>query len=198
MNTYPYEDGTDLIIRYIPQECDGSYGEWDEDWMKTMRRKVQYIIDYLDEIKDGELMVHADIDIVFYQPFKSDLEKLMKDSGNDIMFQNDGPVLCMGFFVVKKNEKTVNLFNKVYEKMGEYAHDQEAMNALISKTDVKYDRLPPRYYSFGALNGHRRWDESCKDIVVPKDIIIHHANWTEGIDNKLKLISQVKHKVNNL
>ena len=104
----------------------------------------------------------------------------------------------MGFFVVKKNEKTVNLFNKVYEKMGEYAHDQEAMNALISKTDVKYDRLPPRYYSFGALNGHRRWDESCKDIVVPKDIIIHHANWTEGIDNKLKLISQVKHKVNNL
>jgi hypothetical protein len=30
---------------------------------------------------------------------------------------------------------------------------------------------------------------------VPKDIIIHHANWTVGIDNKIKLLDIVKKKV---
>ena len=197
MNTYPYEEGTDLIIRYMPQECSGNYGEWDKDWMRTMKRKIQYIIDYLYEIKDGELMVHADIDIAFYRSFRNDLKQLMSQSGNDIMFQNDGPTLCMGFFVVKKSKTTVELFNKVCEKMGGYAHDQEAMNALVGVSSVKYDRLPPRYYSFGALNGHRRWDPSCKHIIVPKDIIMHHANWTVGIDNKLELIRRVKHVVDN-
>ena len=192
MNTFPYDKDIDLVVRYMPQECDGNYDTWNENWMKTMYRKVQYIIDYLDEIKEGELLIHADIDIVFYRSFVKDLEKLMNDSGNDIMFQNDGSTLCMGFFVVRKSDHIVKLFNDLYERMGDYEHDQDAMNNILPFSGIQYDKLPERYFSYGPLNGLKRWTVDCTHVNVPDDIVMHHANWTVGIDNKLKLIQQVK------
>lgn len=192
MNTFPYDEDVDLIVRYMPQECDGNFDVWSDDWMKTMYRKVQYIIDYLDELKNGELLIHADIDIVFYKPFAKDLRKLMCDSKDDIMFQNDGSALCMGFFVVRKSDEIVKLFNTVYERMKDYKHDQDAMNQIIPTSSIQYGTLPARYFSYGPLNGLKRWTPEYTHINVPHDIVIHHANWTVGVENKLKLIQQVK------
>ena len=192
MNTFPYDEDVDLIVRYMPQECDGNYDTWNENWMKTMYRKVQYIIDYLDELKNGELLIHADIDIVFYKSFAKDLRKLMSDSEDDIMFQNDGNTLCMGFFVVRKSDEIVRLFNTVYERMKDYEHDQDAMNKILPTSNIQYGKLPERYFSYGPLNGLKRWTPECEYVNVPHDIVMHHANWTVGVDNKLKLIEQVK------
>lgn len=192
MNSYPYEENVDLIIRYIPQECEGNYCEYNSEWNRSMKRKVKYIIEYLEDLKDGEFLVHVDIDVVFYRAFRDDMSMLMNKTGCDILFQDDGNGLCMGFFVARKSEELLILFKTVYERMDQFAHDQDAMNKLLPTAGVRYGKLPHRYYSFGTLNGLQRWEPGFPRALVPDDIIAHHANWTVGVENKLKLIQHVK------
>jgi hypothetical protein len=40
-------------------------------------------------------------------------------------------------------------------------------------------------------NGDNQWQPGQK-INMPKYLVMHHANWTVGIDNKLKLMKQVR------
>ena len=188
MNSFPYQDGVDLTIRFMPQECQG-YFECD-DWNKTMHRKVDYIIEYLEEMSQMDIMIHADVDIKFYRPFKHDIETLLGDY--DIAFQNDGNCLCMGFFAARKSRKLINLMKLIKDNISKYGNDQYAMNALIASSGLKYGVLPSRYYSFGALNSCTHWSTDVQQFNVPKDIIMHHANWTVGVDNKIALIRKTE------
>lgn len=191
MNSFPYQDGIDLIIRFMPQECQG-YFEC-TDWNKTMRRKIDYIIQYLEEIREMDIMIHADVDIKFYRSFKQDIEVLLENY--DIVFQNDGNCLCMGFFAARKSQKLIDLMKLIKDNISKYGNDQYAMNALIGSSGLKYGVLPERYYSFGPLNSCVNWNSSIQHFNVPKDIILHHANWTVGVDNKLALIRRTEELV---
>lgn len=194
MNSFPYEYGIDLIIRYLPQECKGSYNE--DNWNLTMKKKVEFIIDYLSILKDDELLIHSDVDVVFYKPIKNSIINLMNTNGKDILFQNDGCALCMGFFVCNNNKLILELMQYIHKNLNNFENDQAALNQLISKTEIKFGILPNQYYSYGPLNGMTNWTpENKKEIVVPNDVILHHANWTVGVDNKLKLIEIIKQKI---
>jgi hypothetical protein len=188
MNSFPYQEGVDLIIRFMPQECQG-YFEC-VDWNKTMHRKIDYIIQYLEEMSEADIMIHADVDIKFYKPFKQDIEALLGDY--DIAFQNDGNCLCMGFFAARKSQRLIDLMRSVKNNIAKYGNDQYAMNALIAASGLKFGVLPPRYYSFGALNSCTNWNVTIQSFNVPKDIILHHANWTVGVDNKIALIRKTE------
>ena len=196
MNSFPYEDGVDLVVRYLPQDCSGTYNA--DSWNVTMRKKVGFIVDYLSTLQDDELLIHSDIDIVFYKPFKDDILNLMKTSARDILFQNDGCALCMGFFVCNNNPKVLELMKYIHSNLEKYENDQVALNMLIPSWGVGYSVLPPRYYSFGPLNQLNNWTPDRQEkTVVPSDIIMHHANWTVGVENKLALIKQVESIVNH-
>lgn len=190
MNSFPYEEGVDLIIRYLPQESDGVYES--DSWNKTMFKKMVYIVDYLKKLKEDEYLIHADIDICFYKNFKTDLMSLLNQFNGDILFQNDGYELSMGFFICKKNEKIISLMEYIRDNLNQFAQDQKALNVLIPRSGIKYGILPERYYNFGPYNGFKRWEPNIDNFYVPRDIILHHANWTVGIENKLNLIKKVK------
>lgn len=195
MNSFPYENDVDLIVRYLPQECSGNYNQ--DDWNLTMKKKVKFIVDYLSTLKDGEYLIHSDIDVVFYKPFKNNILDLIKTSNNDILFQNDGCALCMGFFVCNNNPEILKLMTYIYENLDNFENDQVALNVLIRNTNIKFGVLPLNYYCFGPLNKMNNWNPNYKEeIFVPSDIILHHANWTIGVENKLKLIQTIKKKLN--
>lgn len=197
MNTFPYEENVDLIIRYLPQECSGSYNQ--DNWNLTMKKKVGFIVEYLNTLSEDEYLVHSDVDVVFYKPFKDSLTSLLQKEDVDILFQNDGCALCMGFFTCKKTDELVSLMKYIYDNLTSFENDQVALNSLIGRTKIKFGVLPDTYYSFGSCNGHKRWTpETPEDFFVPKDIIIHHANWTTGVENKLKLIEAVRKKVDGI
>jgi hypothetical protein len=190
MNSFPYEEDVDLIIRYMPQESDGIYES--ETWNKTMYKKIAYIVDYLKSMNENDLFIHSDIDIRFYRNFKDDIIKILEHSGKDILFQNDGYELCMGFFVCKRNEKIIKMMEYVRDNLNKYPQDQKAVNVLLPQTSIKYGKLPERYYNYGPYNGFKRWKSGVTDFYVPQDIILHHANWTVGVEDKINIINIVK------
>ena len=68
-----------------------------------------------------------------------------------------------------------------------------------SVKNIKFDLLPKEFFTYGVFN-NGEWDYPENNIIdfkIPSDIIFHHANWTIGIDNKLKLLNFVKDNYNN-
>jgi hypothetical protein len=103
---FPYNQSTELNVRWFPQECEtGSY--MGDGWMSTMKRKVQYILDSLEETKENDWFVHSDCDILLFNGWTNILEKHKNDL--DLIVQNDYTELCAGFFFCKSNTKTKEL-----------------------------------------------------------------------------------------
>jgi len=193
--SFPFEEGFDLELRYFQQDCES--GEYmSHGWLKTMRKKVEYILYSLENIKINEVFIHSDIDVVFYKKIKLDILNLINKY--DILFQKEGKKeknsLCMGFFACVKNEMTVGFFREIFNSLYKFKNDQEATNTLIKQSNLRYDVLPDRYYSIGFENG--LWN-GCDDIKIPETISIHHANWAIGIDKKLQLMNLVREKIND-
>ena len=55
-----------------------------------------------------------------------------------------------------------------------------------SKLDINWDYLPKEFYLPGKM-----WNPG-DDLDIPKDIVMHHANWTIGIENKIAQLEYVK------
>lgn len=193
ISTFPFEDGLDLEIKFLPQECDsGSYHS--KGWGRTMKRKVEYIIDALNNTKDDSFMIHSDIDIQFFGKIKSDLETIMNKENKDIFFQNDGHQVCMGFFICKKNKNILNLFTNVLNDLENHMDDQFAVNHFLRKNDINYGILPERYFTIGIRNS--LWSGEDIKFNIPDNIIMHHANFTVGIENKINLLKKIKTQIN--
>lgn len=187
IDTFPFEDNFDLEIKFLPQEC--LSGDFQSDgWNKTMNRKVDYIINALESTNENSFFIHSDVDIQFFGKIKYDLEKLMIESNKDILFQDDGNQACMGFFICKKNESTTNYFNVIKENLNKFKNDQFAANFYLNK--IKHGLLPDRYFSIGPKYG--LWNGEDKNFVLPKNILMHHANFTIGVDRKINLLDKIR------
>lgn len=186
MNSYPMHTDVDLVIRYGSQTGDGKYKEHDPDFKTQVRKKLELVLETLECLGDEELLFFFDIDIIFYRSFYEDIVNLFTSQNKDMLIQTDGPVLCSGQFITRRSDATLVFFQDMLEKMDNYSHDQDALNKLLPNSQVTYGVLPDRYYSYGAWNGHRRWNGET-DFYVPDDIVTHHLNWTVGVDNKVKL-----------
>jgi len=67
--------------------------------------------------------------------------------------------------------------------------DQTSLNDNLHM--VKHKRLSHRFFNVAHyLNGV--WNN--RDFNIPNDIIIHHANWTIGVQNKIELLKLVRSK----
>lgn len=58
---------------------------------------------------------------------------------------------------------------------------------------LKWDYLPPAFFGGGTLSG-REWRPGMS-LSVPDPIVLHHANWTVGIGNKIAQLKYVKKTV---
>jgi hypothetical protein len=187
LNTFPFDQDIDLVIRYMPQECsDGEFVKIENNgWLKTMEKKVQYIIDAFDELNEGDIFIHTDADVIFLAPYKDLILEEMGDS--DIIFQSDVGTACMGFFACRVSEKAKNIFVTLKNTLDKYYHDQDGINALLRTTQ---HGLTVKLFSHKIFNhgffGRRYENED--SVNFPSDIVALHANFTVGIQKKLKLI----------
>ena len=195
MNSFKFNENADLIIRYMPQQCEA--GDFmTAGWNDTMKRKVQYVLDSLDVTPDGEVFVHSDCDVLF---IKDCYEQILSEMGDsDIIFQSDWGQLCMGFFACKSSDSTRKFFTDVFDNLHRYKHDQEAAQFILkanneSTYQLKTKLFSNQFFNYGMNGHHYRGEES---IVVPDDICMFHANFCETRDNKIKLLEKVKSKFN--
>ena len=181
-----------LITDEIPQECSGVYMR--DNWNSSMLRKLEFCRNLAE---GNEAFIHSDCDIQFFKPIKDDVENTLKEC--DIAFQHDGEGhLCAGLFCANPSPKIAELFQLAIDmvKSKSVQHDQHALNLILrsGKSGIKYGYMPKTWWTHGS-ESFDIWRG--EELNPPRDIVAHHANWVEGVENKIKLLDHVMEKVYN-
>jgi len=221
IDTFPFEEGVSLVIEKLPQKCD-SGKLFSKGWRDQMIQKQIFINKNLTNSKEGEIVVFCDVDIRFYGNIRDDLEENLKNC--DICFlkdhNSDTVGRCGGFFALKVSPRTRKLFKEVQGKLLRFKEErvsfqtseQSTINELLEvHKEISWKYLPEKYYTHGLYtvgienfsekNQSGLWWENKnvnekRNIYVPDDILVHHANWCNGVDNKLHLLKWVEGKIN--
>jgi Nucleotide-diphospho-sugar transferase len=193
------QDDFELIIEYADQTC-SSAKFMEEGWTQTTVQKVDLIIRAIQE-NWNSVFIFSDVDIQFFAPIQKKILKLIKDK--DIVMQKNSPsgVLCTGFFACRGNSKTLQLWQDVKKMMeaDSLSSDQISFNRCIRRFskknpyDVVWAYLPHSFYGGGTLTG-REWLPG-RLLPIPHNIVMHHANWTKGVKNKIEQLTYVRNEV---
>ncbi len=196
------QDDFEIVLEFCEQTCK-SAKFMDEGWTRTTMRKVDLIIRAIEE-NWGNIFIFSDVDIQFFAPIQDEILRLME--GKDIIMQRNNPdgVLCTGFFVCRANEKTLQLWQDVKKTMQKKKlnSDQISFNQCIKKRskrnpyNIQWDYLPDTFFGGGTLDAYLGylWKPG-KKLSIPHNIRIHHANWTNGVKNKIAQLNYVKKEV---
>lgn len=196
-------DDYEVIIELHPQECPS--GDFHAPgWIDTMKRKVDLIIRAINENWD-KVFVHADVDIQFFGPTQNLIRELMQY--NDLLCQRDKPdspalprgVLCAGFFACRGNEKTLQLWQLIKEKISNQNNDQRLLNDFVVKQNmmkIRWGYLPTsKFWGPGTFNPKLFWCPGMP-LSVPEGTLMHHANFTVGVKNKIAQLQYVRNVIN--
>lgn len=173
----------------------GSYSTY--GFRESTADKLKVILKIIEENK-GERVIYSDPDVQFFDGFTEDILKYKNDENEvDIFCQCDTPkcpenvILCTGFMVMTCNDLLMNVFENALKHIHMFEHDQYAFNYFGRKA-LNWRTFPEdKYYTIAYNTGNVVWNGEKYDN-IPKNILMHHANWTAGTENKLKLLNYIK------
>jgi MoaA/NifB/PqqE/SkfB family radical SAM enzyme len=172
--------------------CDvGGHGKYmQDDWRRVVLFKSARIIKAIEE-NWNDSFVYSDVDVIFFAPTKATILKSLADK--DIVCQLDDPSgnLCTGFFGVRANEATLQLWQHVQQSVEREGRDQLAFNRLVrEQRDLRAGYLPRSFFGTGTFSG--RHVHGAERFYIPRNAAMFHANWTIGVDNKIRLLSKAQ------
>jgi hypothetical protein len=162
--------------------------------------KLEVIMKAIDD-NMGERIIYCDPDIQLFDGFTDDILKYKDlEPEVDVFCQCDTPkcpenvILCTGFMVMTCSEKLKKVFENSLLHIDKFEHDQYAFN-YFGRKNLNWRIFPEdKYYTIAYNTGNVVWNgEEYKDI--PKNILMHHANWTVGVNNKIKLLDYIKREL---
>lgn len=176
------------LLELTAQHGSGVFHE--DGFSEACREKLAYLCEALAENMNGEPFLFSDVDVRFYS---GKLAHTLLASVNtvDIAFQNDGPGgCCTGFMVVRPNKSTESLFDKAWLRTGGVWDDQQITAQVLRETGFRsYLKLPNTFWTYGLQEG-KRWEPGMR-LNPPDGILMHHGNWTLGLENKDRLLKEV-------
>lgn len=177
---------------YHPQTTDtGSF--MSRGWLDAMDIKLNVIIEALNETDE---FIFADCDIQFFKPFVHYVQDALIE--NDLVCQEDRGSLCAGFFGCKSNDRTKELFNTIKKNFRQMVNDQVALNNykhIVHSSTLDKDQFYTIGNFFENEDGTFIWDNK-SNIIPPPNILLHHANYVVGVENKIKLLKMIKQNEN--
>jgi len=163
----------------------------DRHWGEITREKMDAIIAAIWQ-NWGRVFIFADPDIQFFRESWEGIAAALE--GRDIVFQKDSPrgIACTGFFACRGNEKVLRFWLKARAL---HPDDQIAANRLLRRRDcdVRWGFLPDTFMSGGTLTG-KLWAPGMA-LPLPEGMVLHHANWTIGLPNKLAQLRYVRDRL---
>ncbi len=178
---------------------------------QTMVAKVRLMLDAIRE-NWGGVFVYSDVDIQFFGKTEPLIDDAIRDL--DVVAQRDAHPklsvaknphfsghLCAGFLACRANERTLRLWEAILTYSLEHPnqHDQQALNFLLNgltgkqmpnRYGVRWGFLPDRFFGPGPqLTGV--WQPGTP-LSLPHAIVMHHANWTFGVENKTLQLAAVR------
>lgn len=170
-------------------------------WFNITSQKVDFIIHAIEE-NWWEYFFFSDVDIQFFDTIHQYMPFIIN---KDMVFQRDVPWekynICTGFFACFWNKKTLQFWKEVRQligtKMGDHIFsDQSATKYLLQKDahHIIYDIFPEEFMNGFPLQ--KRFFFFKSNSIIPKNIVLHHANWTYGLKNKIAQLKYVRKKIN--
>lgn len=176
-------------------------------WYHIVAEKAECILRAIRENR-GELIVFLDPDMQFFAPLEIILRGLMGQF--DLLVARDSPqgVMCSGFMVMRASIKTERLWTNIRDDIGKGRRDdQDCLNRLLrgriipgslssrgfNRYLIRWGYLPPAFFSGGMLTG-RLWSPG-ETLEVPEVIVMHHANYTVGLNQKIAQLEYVRRLV---
>jgi hypothetical protein len=164
-----------------------------EGWRETQYNKV---LAWKNAVASnmGEVIICCDVDIQFLKKSFSYFEREVQDY--DIIYQENDlkGKICSGFFACKCSPKTEFFFSLVAEKLKAIMHEkgggeQYVMQGVLDDGEVNL--LWKKFPRDLVWNPGEKYSD-VSELKVPDSIIVHHANWVEGNDNKKAQLEYVK------
>lgn len=187
------QDDFELEHHDLSQVCK-SASFMEAGWLDLMHQRLDILIKAISE-NMGDIIVYSDVDIQFFRPFKDLIYPMMENK--DILVQRNRPIgsVCAGFYFCRCNEKTLKLHHNIKQYMLTHpgSNDQDGMDYLLrinNVDDISWALLPDEFYNPGMRTG-KRWSPG-DQLTIPNTIILHHACWTVGIENKIKQFEYIK------
>lgn len=168
---------------------------------KICNDKPKVILDLMLALPLGEVFLYADGDVVL---FGLTPEMLLEDMGdaeivNHVSLPNYGRA-CTGFMGIR-NTYYIRAFMRDWADKSRW-DDEDYFNYVL-KEDVEFQThhrfLPSKYWNIGQAGlGYKTWEEkiALAPSLIPKDIVMFHANFTMGLQQKLQLLELVRKEVN--
>lgn len=187
-----------ILAKECKQICQtGNYTE--KGWTETQREKVKW---WIESIKNnlGKIIVCSDVDVQLFEGSKKFL--LQKIKNYDILFQKNNETgfdVCSGFFICKCSEEIISFMELVLlhlknKKSG--SGEQVEINKIL----CNYSAIKIKW---NYLDRDKIWNPGGKykfleDLKIPKKLLLHHANWCVGVEEKIKQLDFVKNKVSSI
>jgi hypothetical protein len=169
------------------------------DWHRVVGQKLDIILDTIASREHDVVFIMSDVDVCFYGAIAEDLRQRMRE--RDVLFQNNRPSLpetadsvCSGFMVIRVSTRTRDFFERARRVLtcanSATMGDQRACIAVLRASPdlVRWAFLPVTYWSPGDPRG--RWEPGVS-LTPPPGLLLHHANHTIGVDNKLAQLRAV-------
>lgn len=185
-------DDFDLVEAEVPQDC--QTGEYMTDgWAEAMIRKCDLVLKAIRE-NEEKVFLYSDVDVQFFDRTEQSIRSIV--AGHDLLIQRNDPSgkPCPGFFACVGNERTKKLWTDVRGAIasGAFPCDQTAIHHLLRQgaDSIRWSLLPDVFFCGGLLTG-RRWSPGTP-LAVPDGMLLHHANWTVGMEGKLAQLAHVR------
>lgn len=176
-----------ILHKILSSVGEGSYQS--KSWQEGVTAKLRWALENFEKFPE-EIFVLSDVDIQFFPKFSfEDLHQEFEDSGRDILFQKETRFpacheVNTGFYIARSTPWSVELFREaisVCESLTSQ-NDQVAINAILSSRNQpeKWGHLPLRYYA------------RSQGFPPPSDVVLHHANVTMNVGEKVSQMHRVK------
>lgn len=180
----------DLVAVKADQQC--SSGRFmSSGWMKSMSSRCEWWVETISSA--DEPIIFIDADIQFFKDPLPIINEILNE--HDLTGHHDIYVpICCGFMAVKPTPSTISLFNHISKTVRDWPNDQIALNKNLNM--VKFKSLPNTFWTAGHDTNPKVWHPGTQ-INPPNDIILHHGNFTVGLDNKIALMNLVRDRINS-
>jgi len=182
-------DDFDIEVHLVDIEGAGRWRE--RDFLQAVRHKGPIVLDAV-EANWGSSFVYSDVDIQFFAPVEERLRAALGD--HDLVAQRDDPkgTFNAGFYIARGNAAVRDLFQELGALLRAHPTmtEQPILNEIVRRRGLNVGYLPVEFFGGGSLTG-RRWQPG--DLLdVPADVVMHHANFTVGIEDKIAQLRYVR------
>jgi hypothetical protein len=158
------------------------------------KSRLIYILQIIENTKEGEPFIFSDVDIVFYRPLLPALNEVYDN--HDILFLRElyegihepqfGNI-NFGFNMIRSSDKTHKFFSDILKQVNETGlWEQLLINKNLyadNNYDLKWMLFPPTFFSSSV--GTNRLNNEIKNVVL------YHANCATTKQQKLEFMSYV-------